>query len=67
MGQEPIKTIRFNEEKRQYDCHIYPLESDVSGDYIELKDFYQLWNDLRGNNKLPNVKDVTFETLIGWH
>ncbi|MCC3859853.1 hypothetical protein [Pseudemcibacter aquimaris] len=67
MGREPLKTITFDEERREYNCHIFPIGIDVCHEYEELKSFYDLWNDIRGNRRLPNVQDITFETLKGWH
>ena len=67
MTAAPTQIIDFSFKKRSFKIYQYPLSQTPPAFAKKLGEFYALWNTLRDGDKIPLRKDITFETLIGWH
>lgn len=67
MAGKPAHIISFEENGRTFDCHMYTLDQLPPSNIGKLYDFYIKWKNSWNGKKLPSTKDMTFETLKGWH
>lgn len=60
------KIITINLVGREIVCYFYPIGKVPSSSIGKLKEFYDIWNNIR-HEKLPSWKDFNFEMFAGWH
>ncbi|MCC3860075.1 hypothetical protein [Pseudemcibacter aquimaris] len=61
------KIINFQENENNLKCHLLCVNDSFSNEASKLAPIYEIWDDVRGNKKLPAWKDFKFENFKGWH
>jgi hypothetical protein len=64
---KPIREFSYAVDAREFVMYFFPLNEVPPEEAKELRDFYELWSSLKGSKKIPSRKDISFETLKGWH
>ena len=67
MNPTPVKTVDYDFNNRVFQMNFYDLNKSTPANAGKLIDFYNLWEDLRHDQKIPNRNAITFESLKGWH
>lgn len=67
MDKKSVKTVKHSVRDRAFQSSFYPLDQPPLPEAGRLIEFYNLWNALRGDNKIPSRNQINFESLKGWH
>ncbi|MDG1857791.1 MAG: hypothetical protein P8I94_01730 [Emcibacteraceae bacterium] len=67
MSDKSLRKFNYSLGLREFEMNLYPLLTPLPEEAGDLRDFHALWVRLKGDQKIPSRKDITFETLKGWH
>ena len=59
--------VNFELNDRKITVNYYTFDIFPPASAKPIREFYDIWNKCRGDNRLPSRKDMKFEYMKGWH
>lgn len=67
ISTKPVAFIRFLEDQRNLDCHLFKWDTPLPSEAKALEGFYAIWRSKFDGQNFPAWKDFKFEDFKGWH